>query len=157
MNRNRRNIALSFVLIIFVLVSCKHTNSSSEEVSILNNKDSTILWENNIIKFGDTMAYKQLSRLFSLNLRYRELLFYAQLMCNKYNNAEACYTCYEINSEVFTPINLRTNDSITLKIGTFYLLKSYELGYERARYPLKKLYKEAKIPNQKEYVLEIIN
>jgi hypothetical protein len=79
--------------------------------------------------FGDPVAYGKLALELSFKRNdHWALLYYAQLMCNKYNYANACLDCYKINNEVLSPDNLKTHDSVTYILGKYYLLKAYELG-----------------------------
>jgi hypothetical protein len=107
-----------------------------------------------IILTGSDSAYRIVSQKFSLDLNYKELLFYSQLMCNKYNNGEACYMCYEINTEKLSPDNFKTNDSLTRVLGIYYLLKANELQCESAQYDIEALFPNNQVPESQQYLCE---
>ena len=154
---------ISFVFVIILLIlGCKGYKSNS--FSFESKKSDTLKIDYNsdfenvkkkIIRSGDIEAYTILSRKYSIELNYIDLLYYSQLMCNKYKDSDACFSCYCINSEIYTPENFKTNDSFTKKIGVYYLLKSFELGNASSKFEIKKYFKKNRIPSSREFLCNL--
>lgn len=112
--------------------------------------DSAQIWKSSVLEYGDSIAYGKLALELSFNqMDHWALLYYSQVMCNKYNNAGACLDCYKINCEVLSPDNLKTYDSATYIMGEYYLLRAHELGNSSAKYYVKKHF-GSNIPHAKD-------
>lgn len=119
---------------------------------VTNMTDSVYLWKEDVLIAGDTVAYKNLVyELTFKQVNHWDLLYYAQLMCNKYNYPAACNECYRINHEEYSPTNRKTYDSLTYRFGIYYLLKAYELGDFESQFIVKRYFGE-NIPTSKDYL-----
>lgn len=151
---------LIFFLCTFIFFACSskkdnfatQTNLSIDTITmdISNLNELT----EKIILTGSDSAYRIVSQKFSLDLNYKELLFYSQLMCNKYNDGEACYICFQINTEKLSPDNFKTNDSLTRVLGIYYLLKANELQCKSAQYDIDELFPNNNVPKSQHYLCE---
>ncbi|OMP75483.1 MULTISPECIES: hypothetical protein [unclassified Chitinophaga] len=122
--------------LLLLIIACS-AGSSSKDNSTQSGEgiivDSIYGWQHNVLADGDSISYGKLALELSFKRMDRwALLYYAQVMCNKYKNASACLDCYEINNEVGCPEHLKTYDSSTYVLGTYYLLRAYELGNSEA-------------------------
>lgn len=144
-----RNLSLLFLVLIF---SCKKKKDAIPILEIQNKEIAN--WEEQIVLKGDTSAYDKLSLYYTFKLTPWPLLYYSQIMCNKFNYGFACFDCFIINSETSNPLNLRSNDSITNKFGIYYLLRAHELQYPEAKVELIKIFKNNRIPKSTNYLRE---
>jgi hypothetical protein len=119
MQKNKYYLLLYFTFLLACKQDIKDTNLESNNFFDLKSL---------IITKGDTNAYNTILRRNSLNTTRPELLYYSQIMCNKYNYSPACLECFYINCEIGNPKNIKSNDSFNYKLGLFYLFKAKELG-----------------------------
>lgn len=99
---------------------------SIKETEINKYSDSL---KNLIIKNGDINAYQDLSKLFAPNYRIKEILFYSLFMANSYNNAQAHYYVYRSFSETPERNDVKDMNENMKNFALYYLIRSYELGY----------------------------
>lgn len=89
------------------------------------------------LEMGNERAYNKVSSYYFLEKREQELFYLTFIMANKYKSAEACYNVY-ITIAYSTPeqpnVALKKMDSKTRNFALYYLLKSYELGFDRAKF-----------------------
>ncbi|MEN4762889.1 hypothetical protein ABEG63_21395 [Chryseobacterium sp. C39-AII1] len=150
---------LSFLL----LITCNDKNSneltekSSDSIKITkeenpymtnyeNKERKKKLLDDAIIK-GDTLAYQESFKDFSVSGHLQEFLYYSLKMAKNHNYSDAYFDTYYI-------LNLLNNQNgfISEKDkneSLFYLLKSYEMGNSNAKYKINDLFikKNKKIPN----------
>ncbi len=87
-----------------------------------------------------------------------DLLFPALIMANKYNDSKACYDMYYmLCAEGYDSLSLDlgTLDKRTKAIGLYYLLKSYELGFDEAKYEIEEMYidKHLRVPKSSDFII----
>ena len=78
-----------------------------------------------------------------------DLLFHALIMANKYNDSRACFDVYYMLCEEgydSLSLDFGTLDKRTKAIGLYYLFKSYELGYDDAKWLIKERYIDRNLP-----------
>jgi hypothetical protein len=78
-----------------------------------------------------------------------DLLFQALIMANKYNDPRASFDVYFMLCEEgynSLSLDLGTLDKRTKAIGLYYLLKSYELGFDDAKATIKEMYTDKNLP-----------
>jgi hypothetical protein len=98
---------------------------------------------NKAIYKGDTTAYKQAYRYFSINYYEKEFLYYSIMMADKYDYNQAYFDTYIILS------NLNTENKIDdCSVCQYYLLKSFEKNNHYAKDVIKEIFtdKGLKIP-----------
>ncbi|WPQ61465.1 hypothetical protein SIO70_24195 [Chitinophaga sancti] len=127
--------------LFLLLCACRAGNSSKDNTIQSGGGiivDSIYGWQHNVLADGDSISYGKLALELSFKRMDRwALLYYAQVMCNKYKNARACLDCYEINNEVGCPEHLKTYDSLTYVLGTYYLLRHMNLAIQKQKGMLK--------------------
>lgn len=139
------------LILYFGIISCSNINNPNKEVN-KSEIDSIEYFKKRVINIGDTIAYNKISLHYTFNLVPWPLLFYSQIMCNKYKYPFACYDCYLIYAEKYTGENLKANDSLSKNFGIYYLLKAKEMGYKEAQDELKDVFRNSKIPTASDYL-----
>ena len=134
-----------------VFFSCDNIKKESV-TGIVSQADTLELLKEKIINYGDTIAYNKLSLYHTFKLTPWPILYYSQIMCNKYGYAFGCYDCYMINCEKYNPENLRSKDSLSYIFGIYYLLKANEMGYRDAKDDLEKIFVTGNFPKSTEYL-----
>ena len=137
-----------------MLLACSNL-SKKKKKSPTNQIDNTDLYDFKIkvLTAGDTNAYNELSLKYTVySIRPWDLLYYSQLMCNKYHYSNACLQCYFINHEDYLPENLKSKDSTTYAIGIYYLLKAKEYGCKSALYYIDRHFPDT-IPSSNNYLV----
>ncbi len=108
---------------------------------------------------GDSKAYNKVASYYLLEDMGKDFFYYAFTMANKYKNEEAAYhvykiLVYEISDEPKIALNLM--DTKTKYFALYYLLKSYEMGYESAKYQVDEVFgKNNTIPKSSEYLKKL--
>jgi len=143
-------------LLLLALLSCNHYTKQKISPFNPNYVDSIGAFKERVIRFGDTVAYNKLSLYYTFNLTPWPLLYYSQIMCNKYKYPFACFDCYLIDCEKTNPENFQSNDSSTYIFGIYYLLKAKEMGYLDAKEEFNKVYGKQKLPLSTEYLKSYI-
>jgi hypothetical protein len=107
------------------------------------------------ILIGNEKAYNKIASYYLINDMGEKFFFYAFLMANRHNCSEAFYNVYEIIASSFSEKPQKAIDKMdekTKKFALFYLLKSYEMGYKRAKYQIDEIFGEGKeIPKSSYY------
>jgi hypothetical protein len=94
-----------------------------------------------VIYEGDIQAYKSASKQYIINGYYKEFLYYAIVMAEKYNYKEAYW-------DVSTILTSEPNNSFTSQYASYCLLKAFEMGDIGAKQSVNYIYKDKgkKIP-----------
>ncbi|MBI5858341.1 MAG: hypothetical protein HZB42_11925 [Sphingobacteriales bacterium] len=98
------------------------------------------------IERGDSMAYNKVSNYYLINQLDEEFLFPAMIMANRYKDRSAYFDVYDILTSMRYDNHLEKMDEQTKAIALYYLLRSYELGYENAKYEVEELFTDKKLP-----------
>lgn len=127
--KNLLTIFIIFAIPSFITCNFKQNveDSSSNCLS-----DSLGDIESRILLNGDTIAYNCLLENYNRRILQIEILYFSEVMCNKYNYAPACLDCYYTRSEIKNPTILKANDSFSYKMGIYYLLRAKFLGDKTA-------------------------
>lgn len=149
------------VIILNVFLSCKNNNGPkatigySDSNSVSSVGDGSIFFfqnyalkdslEQRIINFGDTIAYKKLHEMYTAAGLPREFYYYSLMMADIYNYNRACFDASAV-------MYSKNKNGIHEKIATYYLLKSYEGNYERAKQKVQYTFGSNPIPSSKEYL-----
>jgi hypothetical protein len=168
-------LLLFFGLFVFIYAchnNSSNLNNSNNQTTETNYYDSikpkTVTDKNlfyaiidSALTYGDAKAYNSVAtHQITYNVRGREFFYYAFIMANKHNNAEAYYHLYYIlltsshhqNAEE----SLKSMDTKTKNFALYYLLKAYELGYKDAKDRLDKYFgKNKPIPKSSHYLIEL--
>lgn len=131
------------------LFSCKEHNTAKNntiatpqyEVLLNNTKQKQQLLVS-AINDGDFKAYNEIANAYLLAEKIDELYYYSLLMANKHKCPEAFYHLFVIMNEKVTigGVKLYSTDEVTINTSLYYLVKSKELGYERAQYEIKGIF-----------------
>jgi hypothetical protein len=62
-----------------------------------------------------------------------------------------------IDYEKYSGDNMKSNDTLTQKMGIYYLLKAHELGYQDAEDDIKKVFENNQFPKSNEYLKRILD
>jgi|LSQX01.3.fsa_nt_gb hypothetical protein len=137
-----------FIIFLLLTFSCENRQyNSSDSIDRFNstNEEEMSMMKQKLaiaLNKGDFKLYNEASNFFLLRGLFPELYFYAFLMANKYNCPEAYYHLYLIltikikyNSIVFP-----ANDKSIRSYAYYYLLKSYELGFDTTKIIVKDIF-----------------
>jgi len=124
---------------------------------VIKSKDTLNTMISKAINQNDTIAYNQVASYYLINNLGEEFLFSAFIMANKNNSAEASYHVYDIIAystpkEPKEALNLM--DKKTKNLALYYLLKSYEMGFESAKYQVSEVFGDKNAPPKSSYYLE---
>lgn len=149
------NPFLIFVL-SFLMPSCNEKRGSINQTSVIIDSSNYNIDGDNIQLFkphvfdsllyqsitkGNIDAYNKIYRPYFMKSRDRELLYYSMIMANKYNFPEPnFYVFYSLTYPYNDSILIKNVDAQTKQMAFYYLLKSYELGYDDAKYTIKKFF-----------------
>jgi hypothetical protein len=108
------------------------------------------------LMMGDERAYATVSAYYFLEKQEQELFYCAFTMANKYKSPAAHYHVYMIIA-YSTPKEAKTAlakmDSKTKNLAMYYLLKSYEMGYDQAKFEVQEFFgKGTAIPKSSLYL-----
>lgn len=155
-------LMLAFVLVV-ILPFCQHSAESSN----LNQYSDSILIANHrlnqselnklidsALNEGDEMAYNKVSSYYLMNENRDDFLYIALMMANKYSTDEAFFHVYYILNNPRYKADLSNLDLKSRRIALYYLLKSYEMGYETAKYEVEEIFTKQKkaIPQSKDFL-----
>lgn len=157
----KKNILSKLFFIFITLYSCKDIDNNNRynsiEVQPILSRDTLNILIDNALNKNDTMAYNFAASYCILNNMGEEFFFTAFAMANKHNNAEACYHVYDILA-YSTPKEpkeaLRLMDSKTRNLALFYLMKSYEMGFESAQNQVYEIFEKGKPLPKSAYFLQ---
>ncbi|MFR0677967.1 hypothetical protein [Dysgonomonas mossii] len=102
---------------------------------------------------NDEFAYSEVRAHYFSEERLQDFCYYAIKMANKYDYPDAYY-------DVFVTLTLTENkpidslDNKTKCLALYYLLKAKELGSERGKYDIQKIFPDS-IPNSTYYLEEM--
>ncbi len=103
---------------------------------------------------GDTRAYAFAQSHYLLAERNEEFLWTALTFANKYNNSQACFCVYNILNGRRIGEDISNMDPKTKSMAMYYLLKSYELGDNNAKYIVEEIFVDKPIPKSSYYMEE---
>lgn len=150
------------LLQIFIITSCNIKQHKAEELAIkpttpIDDKMKIHQLIDSAITNGNDKAYNEVASYFLIENMGKDFFYYAFTMANKYNNAEACFHVYNIIAHS-TPKEpkeaLSLLDRKTKSLALYYLLKSYEMGFESAKYQVYEIYGKDNAPPQSSYYLQ---
>ncbi len=151
-------LGLNISLVIFC--SCNHSNKKAREISEgIEIQDKYMLNKmvTSAIDSNDTVTYNEVASYYLLHNLGEEFLFSAFIMANKNNSAEACYHIYTIIA-YSTPKEpkeaLNIMDRKTKNFALYYLLKSYEMGFESSKFQVNEIFGEGNIPPKSSFYLQ---
>jgi hypothetical protein len=157
-------IIITFLIIISCLYQCKKNpkktdieNIEKHQCKTMSNKRYYELIDSALLK-GNYNAYNEVSHYSLIENWGRDFMLYAFIMANKHKDPEAYFHVYLIivwSSPKNPKEALESFDSKTRNFALYYLLKSYELGYEDAKYDIEKIFGEnTPIPKSSYYLKE---
>jgi|GEM_PF-326448 len=148
--------------LLFLFNACNHEKKQEQQVmqpyqykSLLDNHDLINRLQDSATQYGNNRAYGELSSSYELENMNPELLYYGMIMANKYDNAEGYYHVFASLSSPNTGETLNQLDKRTRSLAIYYLLKSYELGEESAKYKVDEIFGK-KIPKSSYYLQEFV-
>lgn len=157
-------LLLSCCLVFTILYSCnenKSTESNKAGTSVItvnssSPDESRVIMDSlatKAISQGDTLAYRELSRLFIMvKLRKNDLYYYAYRMAVKHDCAQAYWDMFFILSgPIHTGESYKDMDECTRKMAVYYLLLAYEKGDRNASYAVSDYFEKGKVPSSKNY------
>lgn len=105
---------------------------------------------------GDEKAYNKVSSYYFVANRQREFFYFALTMANEKKSVEAHFHVYSIiaySTSELPQKALMKMDCKTRNMALYYLLKSYEIGYDRAKYYIEEFFgKDVAIPKSSTYL-----
>ncbi|MFS4430659.1 hypothetical protein [Chryseobacterium sp. S90] len=129
------------ILLIVNFISC-------EKKETILTKDNSEIIKNHIVIKGDEDAFTDLTIKYGNSSKYGEILPYAMIMANKYNNGEGCYQVF------MSVLSLNNSGSLELDISSIkklnnsdkdfvmsYLLKGVKLKKPSCIITIEKLYR----------------
>ena len=159
MIKNILNIALVLVL----LSSCDNksnivqTNIAQKPTTPIDDKRKMYVLIDSAINYGNDKAYNKVASYYLIENMGESFFYYAFTMANKYNSSEAYFHVFDIIAHS-TPKEpkqaLNLMDKRTKNFALYYLLKSYEMGFESARYQVNEIFGKDKIPPKSNYYLQ---
>ena len=150
------------IMIFFLILSCNNVSNKNDRIEKSSYIKSEI--EHNkllalAINKGDFKAYNKVSNDFLLEERGTEIYYYSLIMANKYKCPEAYYHLFAILNDNVLINNTKqySSDETTKNMALYYLLKSYELGYDESKYKITEIFgKKTVVPNSTFYLKELI-
>lgn len=154
-----------FIVLSMGLIGCERgKNAKQSKASELAVRPTRPLQDKKLIhklidsalSMGNETAYSTVSTYYFIEKQEQDFFYYAFTMANKYNNARAYYDVYMIIA-YSTPENPKTAlqkiDGKTRNFAMYYLLKSYEMGHDQAKYEMEKFFtKDEVIPKSSLYL-----
>ena len=153
------------LFIISFFVSCINKNNPETKKDKIPKLDNNVEILMNLtlmdsllyqaLEKGNFDAYNEVYSSYFWKHRDREVIYYSLIMANKYNCPEACYN-------VFHSLTFPNSDSTALKkldvntrnLALYYLLKSYELDFESAKFKVNEIFgNDKKIPKSYEFIM----
>jgi hypothetical protein len=125
-----------------------------KETKLANHPDNDSLI-NRAMNFNDSQAYNEVASRYLLSNMGQDFFYFALRMAYKNNSAEAYYHVYDIiayPSPKDSKEYILNMESKTRDFALFHLLRSYEMGYERSKYEIHKLFGKDKIPQSSTYI-----
>lgn len=152
-----------FFLLIICFFSCEYKVEDREEGvdyeenirGFVENENYYLLLKK-AINEGDTVSYDAISKMRNLKADETDFFYYSFIMSHKYNYGKAYYDLFKALKYKEITINgveVYSNDSVTQHMTNYYLLKSFELNYNDAKYDIKSIFGE-NIPKSNDYLCE---
>lgn len=155
-----------FIILIVCLVilsSCSKREEKEElsETNFVNNKGINInhkeineLIDNSLIN-GDTIAYRNISKVYQSADRFLELYLYAYIMAYEHEYGLAYFDLYIILSS--SPYIGELKKPKVDEMSIYYLLKASELKHHQAKLEVKELFKgKDSIPKSELYLDKVM-
>lgn len=153
------SITIFAVCLLYSCSNSPHNTSMNNdsipvrEIKLTNHSDNDSLI-NKAINFNDGQAYNEVASRYLLSNMSQDFFYYALRMAYKNNSAEAYYHVYDIiayTSPKDSKEYILNMESKTRDFALFHLLRSYEMGYEKSKYEIHKLFGKDKIPQSSTY------
>lgn len=150
------------ISVVFLFSCSKKENNKNNikepSMSISDKKIDSLLSRS--INQGDTIAYNEVSSHYFLEGKETDFFYYAMIMANKFNNKDAHYDAYicllgEEEGSYLNGISMHNSDETTKNLGMYYLIRSYELGNNKAKSELMQIFSDGKIPNSNFYLKKL--
>ncbi len=122
--KNKKEKSIKYVMCLIILFT--FSSCISHPKTNLDDPEATERLLNQVLK-GDTTAYYEISVDFFLEYKSKEFLYYALIMANQYNNAQAHNDIYHILTSL-SDNKIETLDTVTRNLAIYHLKKSEELG-----------------------------
>lgn len=97
------------------------------------------------LDFGDTVAYERLYEIYYAAGLAREFYYYSFMMADQHNYGKASFQTSAI-------MGAKKRKGIHDTLSTYYLLKSYEQNYKRAKQGIEYEFGNSKIPSSAAYL-----
>ena len=113
------------------------------------------------INTNDTITYHKIANQYLFSHKGKEFFYYALEMAYKNNCSEAYYNIYEIiawSTPKMPKDALNLMNSKQRNFAIYHLLKSYEMGYDMAKYQIQELFgirADGKYPESSFYLKEL--
>lgn len=121
------------IFISLTITSCNQEKTEYQGVNsvklfsdIYHNDSITGVLADKIINKGDTLAFKEMQDIYLISGHYKEFLYYAMYMANKYEYPDAYNSVYFIMHSD----NPKDKDKYLNNFANYYLLKAHESGYK---------------------------
>jgi hypothetical protein len=136
--------------VLFISIVCSGCNSNTK----INDDRNIVVIHDTIFKFwskteianlrmlesykdsailnGNEFMYNRVASHYILNDNIEDLFYTAFMVANKYNNPEASYHVYRAINGLRTKENFDNLDVKSKNMALYYLLKSYESGFQNA-------------------------
>jgi hypothetical protein len=142
-------------------ISCSNENKLKDETNLHPKEDKRKTQKEldslyvNAINNGANDSYQELSFYFSKYKHWDTFFYYALIMANKHDNPTANYDVYSYLTEKSTVngIEINSNDKYSKNLALFYLLRAYELNNTNAKWTIKRLFKNQKIPKSSDVLI----
>lgn len=145
------------LLLITSFSSCNRHDNNKEQFQdtllsvkpsapITNRKLMRELIDNAILQ-GNAKAYNRVASYYLIEDQGQDFFYYAFIMANKNKSAEATYHVYNIIVSARPEVGvgkdaLKAMDNKTKYFAMYYLLKSYEMGYQNAKFEIDEIFGE---------------
>jgi hypothetical protein len=126
--------------------------------SVVKDRRTIDSLKNKALIEGDARAYNEVATYYLVNDVGQDFLYYAIKVANRYNNKEANFHVYSIlvkSASAAKPSTLDEIDPYTKNMALYYLLKSYEMGYEKARFEVREIFGERQVVPSSSYYLNL--
>jgi hypothetical protein len=162
--KSRMKRIITFLIIISCFWGCKENpkktnieNIEKHQCKTMSNERYYVLIDSALEK-GSYGAYNEASHYSLIENWGQDFMLYAFIMANKHKDPEAYYHVYLIivwSSSKQPKEALESFDNKTRNFALYYLLKSYEMGYENAKSEINIIFGEnAVIPKSYYYLKE---
>lgn len=112
-----------------------------------NNKGLLNKLKKDVLHRGDTICFKKLRDIYYLSGNQDDFLFYSIYMAHDFNYSEGYYCTFEILNRM----QLEVKDENIFKLSLYYLIKSYEIGNQKAKNLIPNYFNTGSIPKSAVY------